>query len=74
MPAPWYSAMAQGEALSLFSRLWAVTKEPAWRQAAEQTLTSLSLGPAAGQPWCSHVDEAGHLWLDEYPRDLRGSQ
>lgn len=69
MPAPWYSAMAQGEALSLFIRLWAVTGDAAWRAAAEQTLTSLSLGPSAGLPWVSFVDASGHLWLEEYPRD-----
>jgi hypothetical protein len=69
MPAPWYSAMAQGGVLSLFVRLWAVTGEPEWREAAEQTLTSLSLGPEAGLPWVSFVDASGHLWLEEYPRD-----
>jgi hypothetical protein len=69
MPAPWYSAMAQGGVLSLFVRLWALTGDPAWRQAAEQTLTSLSLGPEAGLPWVSFVDPSGHLWLEEYPRD-----
>lgn len=69
MPAPWYSAMAQGEALSLFVRLWAVTGDPTWRQAAEQTLASLSEGPQAGLPWVSFVDTTGHLWLEEYPRD-----
>lgn len=71
MPAPWYSAMAQGGALSLFARLWAVTGEPEWREAAERTLTSLSLGPEAGLPWVSFVDPSGHLWLEEYPRDPR---
>lgn len=67
--APWYSAMAQGGVLSLFIRLWAVTGEQPWRAAAEQTLTSLCLEPLAGQPWVSHVDSSGYLWLEEYPRE-----
>lgn len=69
MPAPWYSAMAQGGVLSLFVRLWAVTGDTEWREAAEQTLTSLSLGPSTGLPWVSFVDGSDHLWLEEYPRD-----
>ncbi|WP_406832462.1 D-glucuronyl C5-epimerase family protein [Pedococcus sp. KACC 23699] len=69
MRAPWYSAMAQGGVLSLFIRLWAVTGEQQWRAAAVQTLASLTLAPLAGQPWVTHVDASGYLWLEEYPRD-----
>ncbi|WP_174535657.1 D-glucuronyl C5-epimerase family protein [Micromonospora chalcea] len=35
--APWFSAMAQGQLLSLFVRLWAATGEQKWRQAADRT-------------------------------------
>jgi hypothetical protein len=65
---PWYSAMAQGQALSLFTRLHLVTGQPLWRQAADATFTSMTLEPVSGQPWSSRTDGAGYLWLEEYPR------
>lgn len=68
MPAPWYSAMAQGGALSLFTRLWQTTQDATWLTAATETMRSLSLPPAEGLPWVTHVDDGGLLWLEEYPR------
>jgi hypothetical protein len=70
MRAPWYSAMAQGMALSLFVRLYEVTADPQWLDAADNTALSFSLPPAAGLPWVVHTDSAGYLWLDEYPLSL----
>lgn len=67
--APWFSAMAQGQALSLFVRLHEVTGQAKWRTAAEMTLASLSLGPDTAHPstpWVSWVDGADNLWLEEY--------
>lgn len=66
--APWYSAMAQGKALSLFSRLQAETKDPQWGVALTRTLASLSLGPTrdAAVPFVSWVDANNRLWLEEY--------
>lgn len=65
---PWYSAMAQGQALSLFARLQAQTKDPQWGLALTQTLASLSLGPTADAavPFVSWVDGNNRLWLEEY--------
>lgn len=68
LDAPWYSAMAQGEALSAFVRLFEVTGNPAWRVAAGATFASLLVAPSAKQPWVVWVDADGHLWLEEYPR------
>ena len=73
MRAPWYSGMAQGMALSLFSRLAREDGVPAakrtrYRTAADRTFDSLLLGPEAGKPWVSHVDKKGYLWLEEYPQ------
>ncbi|MEU0081183.1 D-glucuronyl C5-epimerase family protein [Micromonospora tulbaghiae] len=67
MVAPWYSAMAQGQLLSLFVRLSQVTGDPKWRTAADRTFASLLVTPAANAPWASWVDADGHLWLEEYP-------
>ena len=67
MRPPWYSGMAQGKALSLFVRLAEVTGEARYREAAERVFAAFLLpGPAKG-PWVTFVDEAGCVWLEEYP-------
>jgi hypothetical protein len=64
---PWYSAMAQGLALSLFSRLSEFTGLRKWRTAADHTLASfLRPGPCVG-PYTVNVDPAGYYWLQEWP-------
>ncbi len=73
--APWFSAMAQGQALSLFVRLNEVTGDARWRTAAEMTLASLSLGPVTTNPsipWVSWVDGSKNLWLEEYAQQPLG--
>ena len=47
LKAPWYSAMAQGQALSLFVRLYEYTKDAKWKAAADATFASLRQAPAA---------------------------
>jgi hypothetical protein len=65
--APWYSGMAQGQALSLFSRLAAVDPgNPLWAQAAAMAFNSFLVGPSDTEPWVSRVDEHGLLWFEEY--------
>ena len=66
--APWYSAMAQGQALSLFARLRAQTNDTQWDLPVAQTLASLSLGPTddPAVPFVSWVDQNNRLWLEEY--------
>jgi len=67
MRPPWYSALGQGYALSLFSRLYELTGDEAYEQAAQSTFASyLDPGPAA-TPWVAQVDPDGYLWLQEYP-------
>ncbi len=69
--APWYSGMAQGEAISLFiqlTQLDGVTDDERalYRQAADAALTSLLRGDDA-YPWVIHKNAAGYLWIQEYP-------
>jgi hypothetical protein len=65
--APWFSAMAQGQALSLFARLYELTGKAEYLEAAQRTFTTLTLGPgAAGEPFVTWVDTHGHLILEEY--------
>ena len=66
--APWFSAMAQGQALSLFVRLLQVTGDPSYRAAADATFLSFLASPSATRPWVAHVDPARNLWLEEFPQ------
>ena len=67
MHAPWYSAMAQGMALSLATRLYRDTGQAAYLAAADLLFGSFRhLGRGPG-PWVTYVDAAGYLWLEEYP-------
>lgn len=64
--APWYAGISQGQALSLFSRLALVTGRPTYREAADRTFASLTLGPRPGSPWVTWTKD-GLLWFEEYP-------
>ncbi|HEX7195231.1 MAG TPA: cell wall-binding repeat-containing protein [Candidatus Limnocylindria bacterium] len=66
MNAPWYSGMAQGIALSGFVRLYEVTGNDRWLQAAHDTFASFKVPRQAGKPWFAVV-ENGNLWFEEYP-------
>lgn len=70
--APWYSGMAQGQALDLFTRLYAATGRTKWRHAAENTFASFLFPLHPGEsplkrPWVWRVDASGYLWIEEYP-------
>jgi hypothetical protein len=60
--------MAQGYALTAFTRLAEYTGDARWTDAAKATFAALSLPPAAHRPWVSWVDADRNLWLEEYPR------
>jgi len=65
--APYYSALPQGRALMLFSRLGEMTGDAKWTDAAYHTfLAYLRPGPTEG-PYVLDVDSAGYYWLQEWP-------
>lgn len=64
--APWYSAMAQGLALSLYARLYAATGDPADLATAKELFVSLRHIGRGTAPWVSWVDASRDLWLEEY--------
>lgn len=66
LTAPWYSAMAQGEALSAFVALYEITGQPRWKAAADATFVSFLQPKAAKVPWTVQVDSSGLLWFEEY--------
>lgn len=65
--APWWSGMAQGEALFVFSRLAMMQPDnPAWREAADRTWDSFpQRGWRNTEPWSTVVLD-GNLWFEEY--------
>jgi hypothetical protein len=64
--APWWSAMAQGEALSLFVRLYRATGNERWARAADKTFATMDdIGPRK-KPWSVYVDRRHYLWFEEY--------
>jgi hypothetical protein len=69
MIAPWYSGMGQGEALSAFVRLYKITEENEYLEIAEKIFRSFTYLKGENEPWIVYVDEAGYLWIEEYPRE-----
>lgn len=67
--APWYSGMAQGQVLSLFSRLYEVTKSERYADAAVATFKSLAPAEISHEPWVSHIVD-GYFWIEEYPSPM----
>ncbi|MFF3403788.1 D-glucuronyl C5-epimerase family protein [Streptomyces sp. NPDC002659] len=75
--APWYSGMAQGEALSLFSQLAQLgavseAERTLYKTAADGAFASLLRADDA-KPWVIAKDSAGYLWIHEYPIDAPGT-
>ncbi|MEU0667196.1 D-glucuronyl C5-epimerase family protein [Streptomyces lavendulocolor] len=75
--APWYSGMAQGEVLSLFVQLaqidgMSTADRDRYLAAADAAFASLQ-ALDDGFPWAVNVDEAGHLWIQEYPGAAPGT-
>ncbi len=65
MTVPWWSGMAQGQALSLFVRLYEETADPRWMTAADKTWQSFLQPRSAAEPWSTMVD-GGSLFFEEY--------
>lgn len=69
LPAPWWSAMAQGQALSLFTRLAEqdpdVKTRATWKNAADKSWASFKQPYSANLPWSSLVIDK-HLYFEEY--------
>ncbi|WP_040158598.1 D-glucuronyl C5-epimerase family protein [Mobilicoccus massiliensis] len=68
--APWYSGMAQGQALSALLRLHDATGDPRWAEAADATFASFTRPRTPDEPWVTDVLPGGSLWLEEYAGTL----
>lgn len=69
MVAPWYSAMAQGQALSLFTRLYEETQNPIYSKNADKIFLSFFILKNGNNPYVVYYDKNHQLWLEEYPMD-----
>jgi D-glucuronyl C5-epimerase C-terminus len=72
MRPPWFSALAQGTALILFMRLYAVTGDEHWRTAADSTFATFEKRRSATKPWTvfvAHRFNFRYLWLEEAPKN-----
>lgn len=65
--APWASAMAQGEIISLFLRYYQVNKDEKYLALAEKAYQFLSIPVSEGG--VKRIDENGDLWYEEYPSE-----
>lgn len=71
MPVPWWSGMAQGQVLSLFTRISEMLPhEPQWRKNADAIFRSFDGWRALGKPWITTMDAHGCLWFEEYAGDV----
>ena len=64
LKAPWYSALAQGQGISLLVRAHRYTGNSDYRDAAERAFSSLLIPVEQGG--VQFADEGGDLWLEEY--------
>jgi hypothetical protein len=73
MRAPWYSAMAQGLAMSLAVRLYRDTANPVFKADAELLFRSFKRIGRGTRPWVTYIDAGRYLWLEEYPEPVTPS-
>jgi heparosan-N-sulfate-glucuronate 5-epimerase len=62
--APWYSALAQGQGISLLVRAYRETGSVAYLEAAERAFTSFLKPTSEGG--VTFTDARGNLWFEEY--------
>lgn len=67
IPSPWSSAMAQGEIISLYLRVYQITKDERLLETAKRAYNFLKIDYSNGG--ARRIDENGDLWLEEYPSD-----
>lgn len=66
---PWFSGMAQGQILSALVRLYNVTQDVKYLNAADLVFNSFIELKRGGNPWTVYVDDDNYYWIEEYPLD-----
>jgi heparosan-N-sulfate-glucuronate 5-epimerase len=64
LKAPWYSALAQGQGISLLVRAYRETGDTRYAEAAEHAFASFLKPTTEGG--VTFTDDRGHLWFEEY--------
>ncbi|SYZ72564.1 hypothetical protein TRIP_C20679 [Candidatus Zixiibacteriota bacterium] len=67
LKAPWFSGMAQGEALGVLTRLFLATGDSRYLEYARKTFKSLTRPAGQSEPWVTFIDSRGCFWIEEYP-------
>jgi len=67
MKAPWFSAMAQGQALSAIVDMYEFTQDEKYRLIADNVYRSFKIRTVESKYWVAVADNKEHLWLEEYP-------
>ena len=70
---PWYSGMAKGLALDLFSKLCSATESSYWCEESDKTFGSFLQTNLPDQSF-AWVDQDDHLWLEEYVGNIPATQ
>ena len=65
--APWYSGMAQGQALSVFCRLYNLTRKQEYLDIARKVFKSFLFLEGKENPWYVQIDSNSYLWIEECP-------
>jgi heparosan-N-sulfate-glucuronate 5-epimerase len=67
LKAPWASAMAQGEGISVLLRAYQLTKRSSYLEKAKQAFGALQFDISEGG--VKFTDASGDLWFEEFPSD-----
>jgi len=67
MNPPWYSGMAQGQGLSVYSRLYEITENNYYKDISKKIFNTFKLPPTEDSPWVVWVDNKNYYWIAEYP-------
>jgi len=62
--APWHSALAQGQGISVLVRAYSETQDSRYMEAAQYAFAAFQ--KETGDGGVLHVDQRGDLWLEEY--------
>jgi uncharacterized protein YyaL (SSP411 family) len=71
--APWYSGMAQGQALSVFCRLYTLTRKEEYLSIARKVFRSFLVLERENGPWFVHIDSNSNLWIEECPVPVKAT-
>jgi hypothetical protein len=64
LTAPWYSALAQGQGISLLVRAYLESEDPAWLETAQLAFAAFLKSTADGG--VTYTDGNGDTWFEEY--------